>query len=268
MKAIVQKLTTLGLSEYEARAYIALLRSHPATAYEVSRESGIPSSKIYQVLDKLDDRGMVALATTGKVRQFMPLAPEEVLGRYQGMVEQTVAALRRDLSHLSDHAKRSSIWNITDGDYLIEKSISMINEAKTTLMLSLWKEELALLEPALAKALKRKVQVAIVHFGAPESKLRQIFAHPIEETIYEEKGGRGIVIVRDSAEVLTGTIIGNGRVEGAWSTNQGFVTLAEDYIKHDVYIMKIVRRFDSALVERFGPHYAKLRNIFADEEER
>jgi hypothetical protein len=32
--------------------------------------------------------------------------------------------------------------------------------------------------------------------------------------------------------------------------------------------MKIVRRFDSALVERFGPHYAKLRDIFADEEEQ
>lgn len=268
MKQLIQKPTTLGFSEYEAKAYLALLRSHPATAYEVSRASGIPTSKIYQVLDRLVERGMVAPAASGKARRFMPLDPDEFLGRYKNTVEQTVDALRHDLSHLSEQAKQSSIWNITDGGYLIDKAIAMIDEAKTTLMLSLCKEELALLEPALAKALKRKVRVAIVHFGVPESKLRQIYAHPIEETIYEEKGGRGIVVVRDSAEVLTGTIMDGGRVEGAWSTNQGFVTLAEDYIKHDVYIMKIVRRFDAELVRKFGPHYAKLRDIFVDEEEQ
>lgn len=267
MKQLIQKLTTLGLSEYEAKAYLALLRAHPATAYEVSRESGIPTSKVYQVLDRLADRGMVALAAGGKTRRFDPLDPQEFLGRYKNTVEQTIDTLQHDLAHLSDHTQRSSIWNIADGGYLIEKAISMINEAQQTLMLSLWKEELALLEPALAKALKRKVRMAIVHFGTPVSKLRQIYPHPIEETIYEEKGGRGIVIVRDSAEVLTGTIIDSGRVEGAWSTNRGFVTLAEDYIKHDVYIMKIVRRFDAELVGTFGLHYAKLRNIFADEEE-
>lgn len=267
MKPLIQKLATLGLSEYEAKAYLALLCLHPATAYEVSRESGIPSSKIYQVLDRLVDRGMVAPAAGGKARQFMPLDPDEFLARYKSTVEQTLDALQHDLAHLSDRARHSSIWNIADGDYLMGKAIAMINEAKQTLMLSLWKDELALLEPALARAMRRKVRVSIVHFGAPVSKLKQIYAHPIEETIYEEKGGRGIVVVRDSAEVLTGTIIGSGRVEGAWSTNRGFVTLAEDYIKHDVYIMKIVRRFDRELVMKFGPHYAKLRDIFADEEE-
>ena len=48
--------------------------------------------------------------------------------------------------------------------------------------------------------------------------------------------------------------------------NRGFVTLAEDYIKHDVYMMKIVRRFDTTLKGRFGYKYEKLRDIFKDEE--
>ncbi len=76
---------------------------------------------------------------------------------------------------------------------------------------------------------------------------------------------------------LTGTIAqsdgesgGDGeaeRVSGAWSRSEGFVLLAEDYIKHDVYIMKIVARFDRPLVKRFGRGYWRLRDIFSDTEE-
>jgi hypothetical protein len=46
------------------------------------------------------------------------------------------------------------------------------------------------------------------------------------------------------------------------------VTLAEDYVKHDIYIMKIVERFDPELQRRFGPGYEKLRDVWNDEEER
>ena len=62
------------------------------------------------------------------------------------------------------------------------------------------------------------------------------------------------------------TVFEENRVEGAWSVNKGFVTLAEDYVKHDIYIMKIVRRFDRQLIERFGENYGKLRDIFNDQE--
>ena len=61
-----------------------------------------------------------------------------------------------------------------------------------------------------------------------------IYQHPIEDTIYNEKGGRGLVLVAVTKEALMGTIFPDYRVEGAWSVNQGFVTLAEDYIKHDI----------------------------------
>ncbi|MFB6219023.1 MAG: helix-turn-helix domain-containing protein, partial [Halobacteriaceae archaeon] len=40
----------LGLSEYESRAYRALLRTGPATAEELSEESGVPMGRVYDVL--------------------------------------------------------------------------------------------------------------------------------------------------------------------------------------------------------------------------
>jgi sugar-specific transcriptional regulator TrmB len=141
----------------------------------------------------------------------------------------------------------------------------MIDSAAVSVLISTWKEELALLEHKIRDALQRKVGVAVVHFGFPELKLAQMYRHPIEDTIYREKGGRGIVVVTDSKEVLMGTVSKDNKVEGAWSMNRGFVMMAEDYIKHDVYIMKIVGRFSGLLRKKFGSRYEKLRDIFKDE---
>jgi hypothetical protein len=142
----------------------------------------------------------------------------------------------------------------------------MIRETSGTLLLSIWKEDFELIENELRDAVRRNVKIAMVHFGITKTRIGQVYHHPIEDTIYIEKGGRGIVVVADSQEVLMGTVSKYGRVEGAWSRNRGFATLAEDYIKHDIYIMKIVRRFDTILKGRFGKRYEKLRDIFRDEE--
>ncbi len=37
-------LEQLGLTQYEAKVYLALLSEHPATAYTISRRSGVPHS--------------------------------------------------------------------------------------------------------------------------------------------------------------------------------------------------------------------------------
>jgi sugar-specific transcriptional regulator TrmB len=160
----------------------------------------------------------------------------------------------------------SSVWNITDYDYLLNKGKQMIRTATRTILLSVWKEELDQIEDMLRDALSRNVGIAIIHFGQTRFKCGQVYQHPIEDTLYHEKGGRGLVAVADSGEVLMGTIFKYRRVNGAWSRNRGFIAMAEDYIKHDIYIMKIVRRYDNLLKNRFGSRYEKMRDVFSDEE--
>ncbi len=48
--------------------------------------------------------------------------------------------------------------------------------------------------------------------------------------------------------------------------NEGFVIMAENYIRHDIYQMKTMKRFDPLLRKKFGERYEKLRDIFKDEE--
>jgi sugar-specific transcriptional regulator TrmB len=263
---LIQHIKTLGFSEYEAKAYLCLLKIQPATAYEIAQGSGIPSSKIYEVIAKLVEKQVfMADGDEGKKR-FLALMPEEFVERQRSGFTRTLDVLAEELPALKSDSPVSVIWNVGDYDLFMDKAARMVKEAEKTLLLSAWEDERLALEPLLAEAEKRGIRIASVHYGKREAGAGVLFHHPIEDTLYREKGGRGLVLVRDSADALVGTIEDGGRVHGAFSSNQGFITLAEDYIKHDIYIMKIVSRFDETLIRRFGENYKHLRNIFEDKD--
>ncbi len=268
VNSIAERLAHLGFSEYEARAYIALLVKNPVSAYELAKSSGIPTSKIYEVLSRLSEKKVVSILGEDGTKKYMPVEPDEFIAGFRNGMELNLKALQDDLSSLSKETTVSYIWNILDNEYLMEKAHRTILDSKKTLLVSIWKEELELLEPFFRRAASKGVQVAMVHFGIPSVRVGQVYPHPIEETLYKEKGGRGLVIVSDSETALMATIHKDKGVEGAWSSNRGFVTLAEDYIKHDVYVMKVVKRFNSELITKFGPRYEKMRDVFNDEENR
>lgn len=265
---MVSKLSDLGLSGYEAKAYIALTKEKPSTAYEIAKASGIPTSKIYEVLGKLLEKRIIFPLNDdqGKTKRYIPMDPEEVLNHYLSNMKGLVGSLKKDFNSLNKAQEFGYIWNISDYDHLVDKANRMVESTKKVILASLWPEELNVLEKPLQKAQERGVQIALVHFGIPQKRVGQVYHHPIEDTLYTEQGGRGFVLVVDSFQVLMGTIGQDGSTEGAWSQNRGFVALAEDYVKHDVYITKIIKRFEKELIRTFGDHYVMLRDVFKDEE--
>lgn len=268
MKDMVSKLSELGFSGYEAKAYIALITEQPSTAYEIAKLSGIPTSKIYEVLGKLLEKRIIYPLNEEKnqTKRYIPLDPEEVLNHYMSNIKGLVGSLKKDFHKLSKPQEFRNIWDISEYTHLLDKAQRMIDSSKKILLISLWPEELDSLEKNLRAAEERGVQIALVHFGQPKKWVGQVYHHPIEDTLYTEQGGRGFVLVVDSYQVLMGTISQNGQTEGACSQNKGFVSLAENYLKHDVYITKIIKRFEKDLIKVFGKNYVMLRNVFKDEE--
>lgn len=262
----LKNLLTVGLSEYEAKAYTALLENNPATAYEIAKSSGIPTSKVYEVIARLMDKRIVSALGEERTKRYIPMDAHEFVQAHRMRLEATLNSLEEELKGITRSPDVSYIWNIGDYEYLMDKAERIILGAHDTLLISGWKEELEFLEGFLKIADVRLVRIAVIHFGRTSIKTGQVFQHPREDTIYAEKGGRGLVIVADSREVLMGTISSDGSVEGATSMNRGFVTLAEDYVKHDIYIMKTFRRFDRDLRRTFGDKYEYLRDIFSDDE--
>ncbi|HNQ96546.1 MAG TPA: helix-turn-helix domain-containing protein [Treponemataceae bacterium] len=269
---VVNRLMELGLSEYESRAWLSLVRSHPRTAYETARESGIPTAKIYMVLDRLVERGFVLEISTADKKRYVPCEIEDFLSGFRLKTEKIISSLEIDLERIrEDKTPVSYVWNLEGRTEILSRAETMIRGATSTILISVWKEEYISLLPVLQEKETQGLKIAIVFFGdrGDVPVCGSQYQHPIADTLYQERGGRGFALVTDGKTACTATIPDKGHSgseQGAWSRSTGFVLLAEDYIKHDIYIMKIVSRFDEELSCRFGERYRLLRDIYKDKE--
>ncbi len=264
MKKAVIYLMHLGLSENESRAYIALLSENPLTAYEVSKKSGIPSSKIYEVMRKLQNRFMVQSIHGESSKGFVPVPPDEFVNNYRSDLEESLRTINSELSGLKAGIDTSYTWHIKEYDSLLLRAKRMISTAETNLLIQLWPEEMKYLFENIEDAEKRNVKIAILHYGATNLKVGQVYQHPIEGSIFAENHSRGFALVADSKEALIGKVSGSN-LDMIWSMNEAFVLMAQDYIRHDIYFMKTARRFAPQLKEKFGDNFEKLRDVYHDE---
>ncbi|OVE84908.1 TrmB family transcriptional regulator [Natronolimnobius baerhuensis] len=74
-------LRDLGLSEYEARAYRALLSTGPTTAKELSRASDVPMGRIYDVLNSIEQYNLVRSQTASRPKKYVAVEPSTALDR-------------------------------------------------------------------------------------------------------------------------------------------------------------------------------------------
>ncbi|RAW44786.1 TrmB family transcriptional regulator [Halorubrum sp. 48-1-W] len=74
-------LRDLGLSEYEARAYRALLRTGPTTAKDLSRASEVPMGRIYDVLNSLENHDLVRSQAASRPKKYVGVEPDTALDR-------------------------------------------------------------------------------------------------------------------------------------------------------------------------------------------
>ena len=94
---LVAQLTRLGLTSYEAKAYLTLIRRDSFTAAQVARQSGLPRQRIYDVLGSLVQKGL-AVARPGNVVKYAATAPELA-------IDLLLTAHREDLSRMERDAR-------------------------------------------------------------------------------------------------------------------------------------------------------------------
>ena len=76
----IEVLKGIGLTMYEAQAYVTLTSLISSTASEIAEESGIPRSKIYDVLKGLSKKHYLEVED-GRPLTYNVKSPVEVLSR-------------------------------------------------------------------------------------------------------------------------------------------------------------------------------------------
>ncbi len=99
--AHLERLQRLGLTSYEARAYLALLRRDSSTAAETARLAGLPRQRVYDVLSSLVEKGM-ASTRPGKAVKYAAAPPEQALESLMTRHRQELSELERDTASMVD----------------------------------------------------------------------------------------------------------------------------------------------------------------------
>lgn len=75
----VSALKALGFTTSESLVYLALLELGDSTRSKIISESGIAGSKVYEVLERLQQKGLATIYVKNKVKHFKPQNPEQLI---------------------------------------------------------------------------------------------------------------------------------------------------------------------------------------------
>lgn len=228
-------MTGLGFTSYEARAYTALVREHPLTGYELSKRSGIPGSKIYECIERLNRKRLIVPVGDNPAR-YVAVPPDELVKKLSRDFDISVKNLGELLKTDMADDSVDYIFNIYGYHEIIAKAAEMIDQAKTRIELSLWDREIETLSAEIRAAVERGVPVRLLSFNSHDINGVEVHHHrPLGES---ESVERWITVVADECEALTGQSSGEETSVAAWTRNRCIVFIARKYIEHE--IIKIV----------------------------
>ncbi|CAN5244801.1 TrmB family transcriptional regulator [soil metagenome] len=259
---VLEAVKALGLSEYEAKAYLALLDESPASGYRVALNSGVPRSKVYEALGGLVDRG-VALVNHGEPVRYAPVSPEEMISRRKRELEGTLESAQGTLDRYVGSAdSRGAIWDLTGREAILQRAREMAGRAEQSLLLEVWQEDAPELREALSEAAERGIEVSVIAYGDPGYPFARVYHHDLVDEVTRGLGARWLVLSLDLREVVTGMLSMGDQSRAAWTSHPGLVVPTTELIKHDIYVQEMLDAHRDTLEASFGPSLEVLRGRF------
>ena len=134
MKEDVTVLKGIGLTLYESEAYVALTSLISATAAEIAEKSGIPRSKIYDVLKGLVEKNFIEVED-GRPQIYHVKSPVEVLNREKERIDGEIDDAIYRLTNIYENGMsqvQAPIWRIYGVEKIISQELEIIKRAKTS----------------------------------------------------------------------------------------------------------------------------------------
>jgi len=266
-QSVIDELQRLGMSGYEAKAYVALVSAGtPLNGYEVAKRSGVPRSTVYETLGKLVSRGAAYEVRAGEASVgYLSLPPTALLDRMRREFDRSMDALRSALPEVASPPQVRLVHSLSDRQSLLARAEDVVAAAHTDLFVSGWPQEIAPLKPLVRRASDEGVEVSVVSFGEDPEPVGNTIAHTFSqpEVVLENLGCRLLVVSADREQAVIGGVI-NGDAWGVYTDDPAVVLVAVEYVRHDIAMHLIAQKFDIADFEQFWTSDPAIRRLRSD----
>jgi len=246
---ILRTLVSCGLSEYESKVYSSLVFSGPSKAGAISKDSKVPQSKIYEILDQLMNKQLVEMFD-GRPKEFKAAEPETALKNILEDKAREITALKSRIDSMSSFLRPAKKDEIVGGVWTIkgEKFKEFFN--KTSEMIGRSKDYVyaitrdfsrtASMAETVKKCVRRGVKIRVIGMEKINEmnyyKAKWYHDKGIEVRIFETKVHPRI-IVSDGREILMRLDYSPQKRNGfffssLWSEDESLVTVIDSYVKN------------------------------------
>jgi sugar-specific transcriptional regulator TrmB len=253
---LISEMKKIGFTTYEAKAYIGLVKKNPVTRYELSQISGIPQSKIYEVIKTLVAKGIV-LEIENDPTLYIPYSPDEFICEVSKDYSETFHYLKKGLKQIGTSSFSSYIWNLNQYETIISKAKDIAEDTIQDLFVYCWLDEFNLLMPVFETLYEKKVKITVVGYGVGDFAYGRIFKHGTESNILAERG-RQLIVVNENAMLMS--VLTNSP-HGLWTKSKDIIQIYKEFILHEVYLWKIINQFSRDIYSYYGEKLEGLTNL-------
>jgi len=237
-------LEKVGLTSYEIKTYAALLKTGPITASDLSQKSGVPYSKIYEVLGTLEEKGWIG-SDDSRPTQYFGKSPATAVQSTRQLFETEFRnnedVILKELIPLyeqSGTSERPDIWIISGVINIATKILEMVDSCRNEVLVAIPKVAEALAKEALPKLRllhDRGVDITILVSEDVDTDTLKSLSRVATVKIKKGLFGGGIISDKRYVVLLLGEELGTAGSKEAvaiWADHSGLAGFAREYFEY------------------------------------
>ena len=185
MNELLELLKSMGMQEYESKAYAYLLENGVSTAEQISKLGDIPLPRVYDTLDSLHKKGVVE-ATRGRPKKYNVVSTESL----KALIEDKKDKMKKEIEEAEDiykkilsiapkqklranPAEKQELWMVSGRKNIINSAINQQKKAsKEILMFGEDMSSFSELSDILKKKIREGVNIKILcHINGKTKKI-------------------------------------------------------------------------------------------------
>ncbi|MCK5151639.1 MAG: TrmB family transcriptional regulator [Candidatus Thorarchaeota archaeon] len=240
----LKALKELGLTEYEVQAYVALVDGGMMSASDISTKSGVPFSRVYDVLGRLEEKGFIQIQR-GRPTIYVAKSPQEIVRlvrlAWEEKLEKSskivVNELQPRFERETPATRTRDVWLLHGRPNILAKALEMLEGAREEILLNLPSLDKSLiaeddetedLTEIVESVLRHKVGKICILTSSVPPEMKDMIPPEIEIRCRDSYGAGLVVDRRETLIMLAGGDSESGFL-GVFSSAPVFAAMASSY---------------------------------------
>ena len=239
-----KSLENIGLTSYEIRSYTTLLKEREINASEISEKSGVPYSKIYEVLGLLEEKGWIGSDDSRPTKYFaksQTTALETTKQSAENEFLKNRSVILTELTSLyekSGTSEKPDIWVISGAMNIVAKIMELVENCRSEVLIAIPQagEEIVKQSlPKLRQLNEKGVKITILTSDKLDKESVKSISRIAKIKIKSGLFGGGIISDKRYVVILMGPEISGSKttdIVAIWADHAGLAGFAKEYFEY------------------------------------